>query len=243
MTTLLYHAKTNGAVCRKIAQVSEGKIEAVCDKTPDENGEFGTILVRWDSRVEAEANTTVNSAEAVRFSRNKRESREMLAAAGLAPTTWLVRSQCQFPCVVRPARHFGGLKFHLCHNQQELLRATQRYRSWYASAFIEKIAEYRVFILKDKVLKVVQRFHPTNDPTVPWNYHAGSTSKKVVREEWPQGVLKMAKKAAKELGLDWCAVDVMVDHERPWVLEANTAPGLKSEGTFKLFARHFGGLE
>ena len=139
MVTLLYHARTNGAICKKIAAVCDGKIQAICDKIQPLN--LDGVLVRWDSKSpDFTANEEINSAEAVRFSRNKRESRLELAKAGLAPATWVRSKDCEFPCVVRPKRHYGGRNFFLCNTLAEVKAAIARCGAgkWYASKYIEK---------------------------------------------------------------------------------------------------------
>ncbi len=239
MITLLYHARSNGAICKRIAAESEGTIQAICDKDVDIPEHHARVLVRWDSKAEMLADKTINSAAAVKLSRNKRQSRMLLD--GLCPKTWFLKRDCQFPCVVRPKRHFGGNNFYLCYNREELEAATRRCGGamrWYASAFIAKIAEYRVFILNGEAFKVVRRYRRDEDPAVPWNAHNGGLSRRVKAENWPVAVVSNAEDAANKLGLQLCAVDVIVDAQNnPFVLEANTAPGLERQGTFKRFAK------
>lgn len=244
MVTLLYHARSNGAICRRIAAVSGGKIQAVCDKDVDIPEKHAGSLVRWDSRVEMDADKTINSAKVVRLSRNKRYSRLVLALAGLAPATWIKRRDCQFPCVVRPKRHYGGHNFFLCNNRAELDAAVRRCGKgrWYASAFIKKTEEFRVFILNGKVFKVIRRYRADGDPAKPWNFHNGGLSKRIKQVNWPEGLADMAVAVATRLGLQLCAVDVIAEGEKLYALEANTAPGLDRPKTIKRFAELLGEL-
>ena len=76
-----------------------------------------------------------------------------------------------------------------------------------------------------------------------WNYHNGGMSKRVKKENWPAAVVEAAQRAADLLNLQLCAVDVMVDGVgKPFVLEANTAPGLERQKTIRKFAELLGGL-
>lgn len=237
MTTILYHARGTGAIARKIAAVSGGKIQAICDKVLPQQKLDGT-LVRWDSKAQLDADVTINSAEAVKLSRNKRESRMVLA--GLCPETWVRKDLIKYPCVVRPKRHFGGQKFFLCKSLLEVKAAIKRCGGagrWYAAKFIEKTSEYRVFVFNEKAFKVVRRYRDDGDVTQPWNAHNGGKSARVKKEHWPTTVVRNAETATGKLGLQLAAMDVIVDAAgEAFVLEANTAPGLERQKTINKFA-------
>lgn len=238
MITLLYHARANGAICKRIAAESGGVIQAVCDKDQPIQHLNG-MLVRWDSRSDKfHADKEVNSSEAVILSRDKRRSR--MAMAELAPKTWFFKRDCQFPCIVRPKRHYGGHNFFFCHNREELEAATRQLGGpgrWYASEFIAKTDEFRVFVINGEAFKIVRRFRKDADPEKPWNAHNGGLSKRIKVENWPAGLAAIAESAAEKLGLDLCAVDVIAKDAKQYVLEANTAPGLERQGTIKRFAK------
>lgn len=245
MVTILYHARTNGYVCKRIAQVNPTVIEAICDKNELPTTHLHATLVRWDSKAELKADRTINSADSVRLSRNKRKSRLELDCAGLGPETWTHRADVVFPAVVRPKRHFGGHDFYLCENKEDLNVAIGKcgIGRWYASEFIEKISEYRVFVLNGETFKVIRRYRDDVDPKVPWNFHNGGKSIRVKKESWPKDVVKIAEKGLKTLGLQLAAIDVIMDKEgKPYVLEANTAPGLDRQKTIELFAKKLGEL-
>lgn len=233
--TLLYHARTNGYVCDRIARASGGKIQSVPDR-PLPSKINGT-LIRWDSKAEVRANHTINTAEAVTASRNKRDSRVDLE--GLCPTTWFTLNECVYPCVIRPKRHYAARKFFVCQNITEARQAIRTCRRWYASKLIQKTREYRVFVFQDHVVKVVRRFH--NDPgQVAWNIAVGGGSKRLIRTSWPVPVLKAAILAGRRLALDWYAADVIVDAAgKSYVLELNTAPGLDRKETMEMLAKLF----
>ncbi len=237
MITLLYHARANGAICKRIAAESGGVIQALCDKDQPIQHLDG-MLVRWDSRSDSfHADKEVNSAAAVILSRNKRRAR--MALEGICPATWFVKRDCQFPCVVRPKRHFGGHNFFLCNNQDELVKAIRRFGAggWYASEFIAKSDEFRIFVINGEAFKIVRRYRKDADPTQPWNAHNGGLSKRIKPENWPAGLAAIAESAAEKLGLDLCAVDVIAKDAKQYVLEANTAPGLERQGTIRRFAK------
>src|SRR3990167_2286950 len=223
MITLLYHARTNGFVCDRIARASEGEIVAVCDKTLSRTKVPGT-LIRWDSCVELDADKTINTAAAVKMSRDKRESRVLLQ--GLCPETWLEEEDLQYPCIIRPKRHHAAVKFYVCHNVVAARKAIRRCRVWYASPIIPKTFEYRVFVFQDHVVKIIRRY-PADPTQIAWNAAEGGLAKRILRTSWPISAAKICIEAGRRFGLDWYAADVIGDAENAYVLELNTAPGLE----------------
>jgi len=238
MVTLLYHSKQIGYICKRIADTNPEKLRAVCDKTlPNAMMDYGTI-VRWDSVHPLGAHKTINTAEAVTLSRNKHDSRFKLL--DLCPTTWDDASYLEYPCLIRPKKHFAAHKFFVVKTKLEAKRAIKRCgRGWYASPLIDKKLEYRVFVLNGKAFKMVRRFH-TDPNQVAWNIANGGTSVRIMKESWPANVATIAVEAGKLLGLDWYAADVIVDQAgKPYVLELNTAPGLARDLTITNLAKLF----
>lgn len=185
------------------------------------------VLVRWGSRREGRADIEINTATAVGLARDKKESRRTLT--GLCPTTWFRSSEVVLPAVVRPRRHHAGRKFFVCNTRIELDRAIARCGpGWYATTLIDKAAEYRVFILQDRVIRMSEKTAP-DDSGIAWNVGVGASATGIARKNWPLDVLKLALQGARKLGLDWTAVDIIVDKAgKAYILELNTAPGLSS---------------
>lgn len=240
MVTLLFHGRTLGYICQRIAAHSKGQIQALSDRSPLPPKVEGT-LIRWDSIARLDADYTINSAEAVRLSRNKKESR--IRMRGICPITWTSwlreRMLFTYPCLVRGKRHFAAQKFYVCQNLKEVEVALKRsgYQNWYISPIIQKKLEYRVFIFQGHALKVVRRYH--EDPTqIAWNIANGGKSVRLKRESWPIPVVKAAIEAGERLGLGWFAADIIVDaQDKSYVLELNTAPGLERDETITALAK------
>jgi glutathione synthase/RimK-type ligase-like ATP-grasp enzyme len=131
--------------------------------------------------------------------------------------------------VIRPRRHHAGKKFFVCNSDVEVQRAILRCGpGWYATELVDKAAEYRVFVLQDRVIRISTK-HQNNPGEVAWNVGNGANAVGMARKNWPLDVIKVAIKAARKLGLDFTAVDVCVSKAgQAYVLEANTAPGLQS---------------
>lgn len=130
--------------------------------------------------------------------------------------------------VLRPTTHQMGNQFHLVSNEEELLSSASLYDEWYASPFIDKEAEYRVFVVQGKVVAVANKI--PNDPSAPvWNIHNGtSVYHNVNWGAWPLEVCHKAIKAMTIAELDFGGVDVIVEKEtgNSYVLEINSAPSL-----------------
>jgi len=237
MVTLLYHSRSVGYVCKRIATNSGGKISAVCDRMNLPARLDGTII-RWDSYVPLQADRTINTREAILLSRNKKAAR--LAMRELSPTTWIRYRDLGYPCLIRPKRHYAARNFFICHNRGEAWRVIQRrYRRWYASPIIAKKFEYRVFVFQGYVTKVVRRFHDDLEQ-VAWNIANGGRSARLKHESWPIDCVKKVILAGRRLTLDWFAADVMVDDAgRSFVSELNTAPGLQRDTTIKNLSKIF----
>lgn len=184
-----------------------------------------SVLVRWGSRREGNADIVINSAAAVTLARDKKGTRQVIT--GLCPTTWYRQSEVRTPCVIRPRRHHAGKKFYVCNTAAEVTSAINKCGpGWYATQLIDKAAEYRVFILQDRVIRVSTKTAP-DDGGIAWNVGVGATATGLARKNWPINVVKAALAAARKLNLDWTAIDVCTDKQgNALVLEANTAPGL-----------------
>lgn len=225
VVTLIYHAKSVGPVCRKLAEQADSL------RLVDDHGLLSlddTAVVRWGSTWQGKAEREINSADSVALAKDKIATRKLLA--DLCPQTWYELGDIYYPCIIRPKNHFGGHKFFVCNTLREAQRAIRRCRrGWYASEIVNKAREFRVFALMGYCVAVTERF-PNDNGHLAWNLAQGGRMKNVRYKQWPIGAILTALQAAKLANLDWAAVDIVVDQEgKALVLELNTAPGLRSE--------------
>lgn len=197
-------------------------------------------LVRWKSVVptpEPSVIQQINTATAVGVVDNKTSARSVLGELG--PRTVFRVEDVVLPCIIRPAHHHGGSKFFVCTTPLGVRRAIRRCRSeWYASEIIDKAHEYRVFVLQNRVVAVSERFPSVEYPHIAWNLNHGGRLTNVRYSDWPYVACNAAIAGAHRLGLDWGAMDVVVDQAgRAYVLEGNTAPGLRNPYTMKSIAK------
>lgn len=240
--TLLYRAEAVGPVCQRLARKAEeqglGRFRVICDE--EDGAKVPGAIVRWGSTdIEWDAEKVINTAQAVRIAKNKELSRRLLG--DLSPKTWTEQYQIQLPAVIRPRKHHAAGSFYVCRNYADIFAALKdkaiRRHGWYASELIDKAMEFRVFVLQGRVVAVSQRF-PGNPGDVAWNLAAGGRLLNVDRDDWHIPALKASIQGCDRIGLDWAAVDVIVDkNDRPYVLEVNTAPGLRNKYTMARIAK------
>ena len=95
--------------------------------------------------------------------------------------------------------------------------------------YVKKQAEYRVHIVRGRVIDVQRKIRdPENTPT-DWHVRSHANGFIFVRGSAPppDDVTTQCLRAFRASGLDFAAIDVIVDRNGlAYVLEANTAPGL-----------------
>lgn len=210
-----------------------------------------SIVFRWGCTSHAPAGiTAVNSGSAIRWCNEKRQARLDMQAAGVSvPQTWTseeftllhsLSNTMPGKYVLRPPKHEQGklLSHGTIENIMEDIDLSD-YAGGYVSKLIDKVAEYRVAVVSNRVAWVASKT-PGNPEDVAWNVSQGGRFDNVKWSEWPMKVVKEALAAAKVSGADFCAVDIMVDADgKPYVLELNSAPGLTSEYRQRSFAKCF----
>lgn len=82
--------------------------------------------------------------------------------------------------------------------------------------------DVRAIVVGDQVVGAMERTAEQGE--VRSNVHAGGTGKAVKLDE---ETTKVAVKAAKVIGADICAVDLLKSHKGPMVIEVNLSPGLQ----------------
>jgi hypothetical protein len=206
------------------------------------------IVFRWGCTTNVPAGTTVvNSAESIHWCSNKRQGRLDMQAAGVSvPESFAVGTGNQpipYPLtrdkwVGRPTQHAQGRKL-VVGTTAECVRQVSLWGGGYISRLIDKVAEYRVAVICNRIAWVAKKT-PGNPNQVAWNVAQGGHFDNVPWNDWPIEVCKEALKAAKIGGTDFCGVDIMVDAAgKPYVLEINSAPSQTSPYRQGCFAKCF----
>lgn len=191
----------------------------------------------------------INSAEAIYAVNNKANCRfKLLAAEVSAPNTWPISNMLSAAStaagmdilmrsftgeyIARPKSHSRGLnikKGTIDHVIREVSN-NATYEDGYISEYINKVAEYRVFVLHGRIVWIVKKI-PANTYDIAWNVARGGKFVNVLRGEWKsiKHIIYLAIKSAKVMGIDFCGVDIMVDNNnKAYVLELNSAPSQTS---------------
>ena len=207
-----------------------------------------SLVFRWGTTSNVDCPNIVNTAEAIHRVNDKAGFRKTLMeyhGAGndlLCPWTYNINDgyHVEYPIVVRPKTHAQGRHVYLCNNVDEYQVAQQRCGAgFYASAYINKVEEYRVTLVQGRVIWVAKKT-PGNPQDVAWNVARGGRFDNVAWGDWPLRAVRVAREAFVLTGLDFGAVDVMVDAAgRPYVLEVNSAPSQTSPYRQECMAKAF----
>lgn len=196
------------------------------------------MCIRWGFTENIDQKNVLNTAEAIHEVNDKKTFRLKLAAAGLAPATWvnpesLAEDYFDYDneryVVVRPAQHAQGKHCYKVRQWQNLGNAIRKCgEDYYISEFIDKVAEYRVFVCQGRAVWVAKKT-PGNPEDVAWNVARGGRFDNVSWSEWNCKMVKTAIEAFNLSSLDFGGVDVMVDKVGMcYVLEINSAPSQTS---------------
>jgi glutathione synthase/RimK-type ligase-like ATP-grasp enzyme len=206
------------------------------------------VLLRWGctSTLPLELSDAVilNKANSIHRVNNKKEFAQALAAIELSTpvitaetSTGLMTTETY---VVRPTHHSQGRNLKVLTYQGVMSILSSGRTSWYARRLVKKAAEYRVYVLFGKVASIARKV-VTDETQVAWNHAVGAEFINVKWDEWPLYVSEKAIQAAKLSGLDYAAVDVMVEERTatPWIIEVNSAGSLppNDDGTPSYRAR------
>ena len=249
MAVILRRRKLGRTSCNEISRLSKTGIVAVRNDQFFPKGPHD-IVFRWGTTSnlphEYRALTVVNEAKAIHWVADKATSRKLMADAGLSPKTWLKfvdywNDAGPNDVIVRPAVHSQGKNVHFCGHFEEVAKLHDLYGEggYYISEFIDKVAEYRVFVVSGRVACVAKKT-PADEKAIAWNVAQGGRFDNVRWGEWPIEACRVAIAAFNMSGLDFGGVDVMVDaNGNAYVLEINSAPSLTSPYRQECMAKCF----
>lgn len=216
-----------------------------------------SLVIRWGTTSNVPCRNVINTAEAIHRVGNKAgfrfvlmkeyetQRRMMEIAQPLCPITIFdgddqPLADHSYPLVVRPQTHSQGRDVHLVRTEAEMALATQACGvGWYASPFIDKVSEWRVTFVQGRVCWVAKKT-PGNPQDVAWNVARGGRFDNVRWDEWPLKAVRISREAFLLSGLDFGAVDVMINAEgHPYVIEINSAPSQTSPYRQECMAKCF----
>jgi hypothetical protein len=248
MNILLRRRKLGHGSCKGIQEASTTGLSVLRNDAP-----FPTdieYVFRWGCTSNIpEGAKAVNSAKSIHWCSDKRQGRLDMQEANVsvpktisvlttAPVQVFLNANNIPTWVGRPAHHAQGRNL-ITGRLDECVRQVRAWGGGYVSELINKVAEYRVAVIQNRVAWVAQKT-PGNPDQVAWNVAQGGKFENVRWDNWPMQVVKEAIAAAKVSGTDFCGVDVMVDAAgKAFVLEVNSAPSQTSPYRQKCFAKCF----
>jgi glutathione synthase/RimK-type ligase-like ATP-grasp enzyme len=176
----------------------------------------------------------INKQEAVRLSSNKPLCKRTLIEHNIPTPRYYtfeeVRSgHIPFPVIVRRNGHSQGRWFYIVNNVKDINRYDPSRH--YIQEMVDKIDEYRLFVMKDRLIEADLKVPPENDPHAMIRNHAKGSYFQWVRVGSLNPDLKRAVRDAVQLiGLDFAAVDCSTIRTpqgvKSTIFEVNSAPGL-----------------
>lgn len=235
MTTKTYcilHRQNLGTdPCKAIEEYSQVGIKAICNKVDELP--VADVYIRWGCTATLPGTPKVfNKASAIHRVFNKGVFRAGIS--GLAPMTYTsltgffesYEGGNRGPWIVRPLHHQRSEGMYLCKTVVEVVETAQSLPDFYISNVVDKVAEYRVFVCQRRVVWVLEK-KPKDPTALSWGCVDQGSFKYVDWSDWPIPVLKNAISTMSHSGLDFGAVDVMLDKSgAAYCAEVNTAPWL-----------------
>lgn len=205
------------------------------------------IIIRWGNTIDVNMNNSIvyNKAEAIQRATNKKLCRELFQMNNLnCPRLIVFENDVKsFPIIARPAKHSKGKNFVVLNNMEQF-KAHYYHNSingWYYSEFVDKKQEFRLHIGHGKVLNYLEKPKPDNGQ-IAWNRAINEDPFINIKwDDYNNEVCTLAIKALNILGLDFGAVDIMLDKNgKTSLLEVNTAGTLaSSEYSMQRYSMYF----
>ena len=172
---------------------------------------------------------------------DKAFSKKIFKASGIPTPAWQCAEKngkalkvTKFPVVVKPLAQGSALGVSIARNKRQLVLALKKAFRLGGRAIIESYVagtEITVGVLGDKTLPAVEIVPENEFYDFEAKYKKGK-SKHIIPPRLPSGVIKRAQatalKAFRALGCRAVSrIDIIIDKRGvPWVLEANTIPGM-----------------
>lgn len=238
MNIILRRRKLGRTSCREVAEKSGLTVIRNDKRIP--NGV--NYLFRWGCTTAVDAKHVINKAEDISLANDKKATRLALAKLDnkgkpIIPNTWghildWIKDNMPLPVVVRATHHAQGRSLFYCTTKEEVHTAVstlkRKGKDYYISQYIEKEAEYRVFVVQNRVVWVTKKT-PANPADIAWNVAQGGRFDNVQWSDWPLRACRIAMMTTEAVGLDFGGVDVMQKGKDFYVLEVNSAPSMTSE--------------
>uniref|UniRef100_A0A6H2A5C9 ATP-grasp domain-containing protein n=1 Tax=viral metagenome TaxID=1070528 RepID=A0A6H2A5C9_9ZZZZ len=192
----------------------------------------------WDYKVKG----VLNCAPAIKLNCCKALAHYIMANNGVtAPRIEFLPGKISiYPSLSRWKYHSQAKDIKFIHREEEL--SSRDWKAFYYTELIKSEIEYRFHILRGRCIrmsrKLPMRRFPFVDPIIRSFQRGWKLRDKDGWEHLPdieEKAIEQSVKAVEALGLDFGAVDVVIQEETniPYVLEVNSAPRLNALGRRK----------
>ena len=227
--------------CREVCKASQTGLKfGRNDQMTDSDFEGIDMVIRWGCTSTVPIDEVLNTATAIHKVSDKANFRSILCSDPSTKdnTPYTITdydSAMEYilnnmsPLFVRPRLHSQGRRAYLVENEDRLKKAlTACGEGWYASEYINKKQEFRVFVVQGRVVWIANKI-PADPDAICWNVAQGGKFENVSWGHWPENVIRVAVNSFKKSGLDFAGVDIMVDTDgKAWNIEVNSAPSMTS---------------
>lgn len=201
------------------------------------------VIIRWGSSAPlATKALQINSAESIAVTANKLAALQKMHEAGVPVPGFasldtvfesFSEGRLKLPIIGRSLYHHSGRDFYFCKSTADVAKAFSNDRVEYFISYIEINREFRVHVIGDKIIKVIEKVESEEGATdkIIRSNHLGWQFKKILVDDTPLKIKQIARAAIKALSLDFGAVDIILDKKNNvYVLECNSAAGLNDIG-------------
>jgi ribosomal protein S6--L-glutamate ligase len=211
-------------------------VDAVIPRIGASHTFYGTAVVR---QFEMMGVSTANNSEAISRGRDKLQALQLLARNGIGlPVTGFAHSTKDIqgiletvggpPVVVKLTEGTQGIGVVLAETRKAAESVILAFRQLDANILVQEFIreakgeDIRAFVVGGRAVAAMKRTSEPGD--FRSNLHRGGTAEKVKLTPEERTI---ALRAAKTMGLNVCAVDMMRSNHGPVVLEVNSSPGLE----------------
>lgn len=193
---------------------------------------YGTLINWGCTQVPQRYTNILNKPEAIQVCANKTLTYDKLKEAEVPTIKWTLSKEealaFGFPLLYRKNFLSKGLGIKIVENAQDMPLVVGE--TYFFSKFYKSLSEYRVHVFRDKLVGWSKKT-PNEGAVSPIRSHNNGYRFSLRTDDIQPQLLEKAVKAVKAVGLDFGAVDVLLDDKNRYrVLEVNSAPGL-DDGT------------
>ena len=185
----------------------------------------GDVVIRWGNSAavfnrdgkEVDFQQVINPSHAIKTNCQKHKATKLMAMVVNVPTLYEKSVPKDVLAVIRPIEHAAGEGFRVQKGPLKIEKGT------YGTRFLKTDAEYRVWFCGDKTMcgrRVKMKINETQE--FPCRSNWGYEFSDGIAPELHYQTLMAAKKIGREAG----AADVLFDKRRYYFLELNSAPSV-----------------